>query len=291
MVKKARSWIQFCALLIQNANFKGFATGKIYQGAGKNVCVPGLNCYSCPGAVGACPIGALQNFLSSRPIRFPYYVMGFLLFFGALLGRAVCGFLCPFGFVQELLHKIPFPKKKPEHFRLDRPLRWGKYLVLLLLVIILPMLTAWTPTFCKFLCPAGTLEGGIPLVLLHGAKTNFALGLLFGWKMLVLLAVVIGSVLVFRPFCKYLCPLGAIYGMLNRVSLLRMQHDEQRCVHCGGCTRACPMQADPVRRPNSAECIRCGICVSACPTDALHLGFRERVLPADPSPAGDPVNE
>ena len=100
--------IQSVAALIQNANFKGFFTGKIYTGAGKNVCVPGLNCYSCPGAVGACPLGSLQNYLSGMKFRFPYYVLGLLLFFGALLGRAVCGFLCPFGFLQDLLYLIPF---------------------------------------------------------------------------------------------------------------------------------------------------------------------------------------
>ena len=108
---KRRFSIQAVSALLHNANLKGFLTGKIYQGAGKNICVPGLNCYSCPGAVGACPIGSLQGFLSGLKFRFPYYVLGFLIFFGALLGRAVCGFLCPFGFFQELLHKIPFPIK------------------------------------------------------------------------------------------------------------------------------------------------------------------------------------
>ena len=111
MDNKKRTAIQVIATIIQNANFKGFFTGKIYQGQTKQVCVPGLNCYSCPGAVGSCPIGALQNSLSSMRFRFPYYVLGLLIFFGALLGRAVCGFLCPFGLVQDILYKIPFVKK------------------------------------------------------------------------------------------------------------------------------------------------------------------------------------
>lgn len=95
MDNKRRLAIQSVAALLQNANFKGFFTGKIYGGNLKNVCVPGLNCYSCPGAVGACPIGSLQSFLSSYSFKFPYYVVGLLIFFGALLGRVVCGFLCP----------------------------------------------------------------------------------------------------------------------------------------------------------------------------------------------------
>ena len=143
---KRRFSIQAFAALLSNANLKGFFTGKIYQGAGKTVCVPGLNCYSCPGAVGACPIGSLQGFLSGLKFRFPYYVLGFLIFFGALLGRAVCGFLCPFGFFQELLHKIPFPIKKTS-FAGDRQLRWVKYAVLILLVVILPLCFALTPFF------------------------------------------------------------------------------------------------------------------------------------------------
>lgn len=278
MDRRERGWIQFAATLVQNANFKGFLSGRIYRGAGKQLCVPGLNCYSCPGALGGCPIGSLQSFLASRPIRFPYYVMGFLLFFGALLGRAVCGFLCPFGFVQELLHRIPFPKKKIQTFRLDKPMRRLKYLVLLVFVLLIPLLNEGVPAFCKYLCPAGTLEGGVTLVLLQGRKLNFSLGWLFGWKMLVLILIAAASLAVFRPFCKYLCPLGAIYGLLNRVSVLQLQRDSFRCIGCGACSNACPMQADPLRNPCSAECIRCGSCVSACPEQALALGFRQAAV-------------
>lgn len=275
MGKRLRGWVQFAALLIQNANVKGFLTGKISRGAGKNICVPGLNCYSCPGALAACPIGSLQSFLAARPVKLPYYVMGFLLFFGALLGRAVCGFLCPFGFIQELLHKIPLPRKKLGRFRGDRVLRCLKYAVLAVLVIGLPLVLDWTPAFCKYLCPAGTLEGGIPLVLLNLGGVRFEIGTLFLWKLAVLLLILAACLFIYRPFCKYLCPLGAIYGLMNRASLYRMRPQPEKCTACGACARLCPMQVDPAKSPNSTECIRCGRCVSACPTGALHLGFRE----------------
>ena len=271
--KPLRGRIQLCAALIQNAHIRGFFTGDIYKGALKNGCVPGLNCYSCPGALGACPIGSLQNALGARPVRFPYYVAGFLLFFGALLGRAVCGFLCPFGWIQELLHKIPFPRRKVRSFPGDRPLRYLKYGVLAVFVIALPLAFEYLPAFCKFICPAGTLEGGIPIVALNGQRYQFQLGFLFGWKVGVMAAVLLLCLVLYRPFCKYLCPLGALYGWLNKVALYRMRNDAEKCVRCGTCAAVCPMGVDPAKTPNSAECIRCGACVRVCPVRSLELSF------------------
>ncbi len=276
MIKqKVRLRIQIVAALIQNANFKGFFTGKIYKGSTKAVCVPGLNCYSCPGAVAACPVGSLQNFLSSRTFKFPYYVAGLLIFFGAVLGRAVCGFLCPFGLIQELIHKIPFPKKKIGTFPGDKQLRYLKYAVLLIFVITLPMMIKLTPAFCKYICPAGTLEGGLPIVLIHGSENGMQTGFLFSWKLGILIICLTACLFIYRPFCKYLCPLGAFYGLVNPISLYRMRLDTSACTHCGTCAHICPMQADPSSRPNSAECIRCGKCVGSCPSGALRIGMHD----------------
>ena len=261
--------IQSIAALIQNANLKGFFTGKIYTGTTKKVCVPGLNCYSCPGAVGACPIGSLQNFLGGLKFRFPYYVLGLLIFFGALLGRVVCGFLCPFGLLQDLLFMIPFYKKN--RFKVDRFLRYLKYVVLLVLVIILPLCIPLTPTYCKYLCPSGTTAG----LFLSFANSSLRrrLGKLFAWKAVVLGIVVVSSLIVYRPFCKYLCPLGAFYGFFNRFAIFRMHFDAEKCVHCQACVKVCKMNVDPTKHPNSMECIRCGDCVRACPQSALEQGF------------------
>ncbi len=270
---KKRFGILAAASLIQNANLKGFFTGKIYQGSIKNVCVPGLNCYSCPGAVGSCPIGSLQGFLSGLKFRFPYYVVGLLLFFGAVLGRAVCGLLCPFGFLQELLNLIPgIPKKN--RFKGDQPLRYLKYIVLVVLVIVLPLCFALTPFFCKYLCPSGTVSG--ILLALRDNIVRAQLGGIFLWKASVLVLIVVGCLVIWRPFCKYLCPLGAIYGLFNKFALYRMDFDEKECVHCGKCAKACRMCVDPSKSPNSPECIRCGDCVKACPKKALKLGFRHK---------------
>ena len=271
--KPARRFgIQTAATLLQNANLKGFLTGTIYQGPLKQVCVPGLNCYSCPGAVGACPVGSLQNALSGLRFRFPYYIVGLLIFFGALLGRAVCGFLCPFGWLQELLYKLPFYKKN--RFRWDRPLRFLKYAVLLILVVILPLFVKLTPVFCKYFCPSGTLAG--VLLALRNPLIRSQLGPLFTWKFSVLLAVVVLSLMIWRPFCKYLCPLGALYGFFNKISLVRLQLNSDQCVNCGRCAGACRMNLDPVRELNHAECIRCGDCVRACPKRALEIGLNKQ---------------
>jgi Polyferredoxin len=271
-----RHLIQALTALAYNAHLPGFANAKIWQGGSKRVCVPGLNCYSCPGALGACPVGSLQAAISGSRPSFPYYVVGMLAAFGVLFGRLVCGFLCPFGLVQELLHRLP-GKKAAVPPRLDRPLRGGKYAVLAVLVILLPLLArgpygVGDPWFCKYVCPAGTLEGGIPLLAGDAGLRGLA-GALFSWKLGVLIAVLAASGALYRPFCKYLCPLGALYGLFNRVSFCRMEVDRSRCTGCGNCARACPMQVDVLRNINSAECIRCGACADACGSEAVRWRF------------------
>lgn len=262
--------------LLTNSFFEGFKTGKIYGGKWKQLCVPGMNCYSCPGAKGSCPIGALQAVIGSPKFKFSYYVVGFLFFVGALIGRGVCGYLCPFGLVQDLLHKIPF-LKKIETFKGDKALRKAKYLILLVFVILLPLFLVdiigqGAPYFCKLICPVGMMEGGIPLVLMNKSMRG-AIGFLYAWKGLILILTIFLSIVIYRPFCKYICPLGAIYSLFNSVSLFRYTLDHQKCIHCGRCRAVCEMQCDPVKNCNDLECIRCGKCKNACPVDAIACGI------------------
>ena len=269
-----RGWIQAAAVLLTNIHLPNFFKGQIYRGTGKTVCVPGLNCYSCPGAAGACPIGAFQAVVGSSKFRFSYYITGILILLGILLGRFICGFLCPFGWFQELLHKIPTPKLSTKRLK---PLRYLKYAVLLVLVVLLPVLVTndlgmGNPFFCKYLCPQGVLEGAIPLALVNNG-IRAALGKLFTWKLGILILVSLLSVVFYRPFCKWLCPLGAFYALFNKVSLLQMQVDKNRCVSCGKCARACKMDVDVTKHPNHTECIRCGMCVKACPVKAVSFRY------------------
>ncbi|MGN8807336.1 MULTISPECIES: 4Fe-4S binding protein [unclassified Blautia] len=206
-----RHGIQALWAFITNSHVTGFVTGKIYTGKLKNACVPGLNCYSCPGAVGACPIGSLQAVIGSWNFKMAYYVVGFLIFIGAMVGRLIC--------------------------------------------------------------PAGTLEGGLPLVLLNKSMRS-ALGWLYIWKNVILVITIILSILIYRPFCKYICPLGALYSVFNPISLYKYRVDKDKCIKCGKCAKACQMIVDPVENSNSPECIRCGRCKKVCPTDAIQCGIR-----------------
>ena len=272
---KFRLTVQLLWIVITNSFVTGFTQGKIYQGQGKKLCLPGLNCYSCPGALGSCPIGALQAVIGTEH-KIPIYVSGMLIFIGALVGRFVCGWLCPFGLVQDLLHKIPFFKKITV-FKADRYLRYLKYVILIVFVILLPLFLlddygSGTPWFCKYICPSGMLFGGIPLAALNASIRESA-GWLFAYKGVILAVTVLLSVMIYRPFCKYICPLGAIYGLFNKVSVLRIRNNESKCIRCGKCEGVCQMNVSVLSDPDSVECIRCGNCVRSCPAESLSMKF------------------
>jgi len=265
-----RRLVQVYSALLYNAHLKGFVTGEIYRGSAKALCVPGLNCYSCPGAVGACPLGALQNALASAGHRAGWYVFGILLLFGVMLGRTVCGWLCPLGWMQELLHRIPTPKIRKS--AVTRALTWLKYIVLAVFVIALPLWFGLAhdtplPAFCKFICPAGTLEGAMGLL---PANPDFfsMLGILFTQKYVIMLVVALACVFCYRSFCRFLCPLGAIYSLFGRFSVIGIRVDPDRCSRCGACVRHCEMD---VLHAGDRECIHCGKCMEHCSEGAISI--------------------
>lgn len=268
LVPTRRKLIQLYFALLYNANLKGFAGGNIYKGNSKNLCVPGLNCYSCPGAVGACPLGSLQGAFSSDKSTV-FYMGGILVLFGVLFGRLICGWACPFGLVQELFFKVKTPKLKKS--AVTRALSFLKYALLVLFVFIIPIIYALRdvplPAFCKYICPAGTFEGGIGLLSNKINESYFSmLGPIFTWKFALLISFVVGSVFVFRLFCRFFCPLGALYGLFNRFSVFGIRLDGDKCIHCGACVNKCKMD---VRHVGDFECINCGECIGTCPTKAI----------------------
>lgn len=273
-----RKWVQLVIAFLTNGYWGFPATRTIYQGPLKVVCSPGLNCYSCPASTTYCPIGAIQQLMLS--IRFNlemgqyylgFYVLGCIGVVGSFLGRLVCGWACPFGFFQELLYKIPSKK-----FSIHRVLRYVKYAVLLLMVFLLPLLVVndfgtGSPWFCKYLCPAGTLEAGIPLLFMQPGLRS-TIGLLFYNKLVILIAFVVWSVLASRPFCRVACPLGAFYALFSRVRLVKLQLDETKCTQCKACHSVCPMGVKFNESPDDAECITCLACMDrACKFDAISL--------------------
>ena len=281
-----RRLIQLYSALLHNAHLKGFITGEIYQGKAKYACVPGFNCYSCPGAVGACPLGSLQNALASTGHRAGWYVLGILMLFGVMLGRTICGWLCPLGLIQELLHKIPTFKIKKS--RITRALSWLKYVLLAVFVVAVPLWYGLAhdlplPAFCKYICPAGTFEGAIGLLSNRNNTGLFGmLGILFTRKFTIMLVIGLVCVFCYRSFCRFVCPLGAIYGLFNRFCLVGVRVDEDRCNGCGACVRGCGMD---IRHVGDHECIHCAKCMDSCPQKAISLKAGRLTLKA---PEGTP---
>ena len=257
-----RRYVQLIIAVLYNCHLEGFVTGKISKTGIKSFCTPGLNCYSCPGAVLSCPLGSLQSSLSKSIFRFPFYIVGTLLLFGILFGRMICGFFCPFGLLQELFFRLPLPKLKKNRF--TRYLSYSKYVILVFFVIIIP-LTRLSPGFCKYICPAGTLEAGIPLVFLD-KKLWENLGWLFSWKIFLLALCVLLCAICYRSFCRFLCPLGAIYSLFNPISFFGISVDNEKCTGCHICIKRCKMDTICV---GDRECIMCGECVAACTKDAI----------------------
>lgn len=277
-MESVRKLVQTLWVFLSNGFWAFPVTRTIYQGPMKVICAPGLNCYSCPAATLSCPIGALQQLLGN--LRFSlengqlflgWYVVGAMGVLGSLFGRMICGWFCPFGFFQELLHKIPSRK-----FQVPRPLRYFKYAVLAVMVVLLPLLVVdqyggGVTWFCKYLCPAGTIEAGLPMLFLQ-PDLRKVLGFLFLNKLVILVVFIIWSIIASRPFCRTTCPLGAFYALFRKAKLIRLQWHEDRCTHCQACHQVCPMGVKFNESPDDGECITCLKCLhQACQYEAISL--------------------
>jgi len=276
---KKRRLTEILAAIGFNLDLPSLLKGQISQAKTKGICLPVLNCYSCPAAIGACPIGSLQNSLNSLRYNLKLgqkqlglYVVGSLGLVGVIGGRLPCGWLCPFGWLQEIIYKIPIRKLK-----IPACLTYLRYAVLLVLVILLPLLLVdslglGSPWFCKLICPAGTLEAGVVLALINpGLRSQ--LGFLFAWKVSLLVLFLVWMALSQRPFCRTICPLGTILGFFNRISAFEIKVDLDNCLVCNACQRACPVDIKIYENPASSQCIRCLQCQEICPTSCVTSGF------------------
>lgn len=268
LIPSKRKLIQLYTALLFNANLKGFLQGNIYKGNSKILCAPGINCYSCPGAIAACPLGSLQGAISSDKSTL-FYVGGILLLYCILFGRMICGWFCPFGLIQELVYKIKTPKLRKN--KATRILSYLKYVILVFFVFIVPITYAFRdtplPAFCKYICPAGTIEGGLGLLANEVNASYFSmLGPIFTWKFVLMISIIVGCIFIFRLFCRFICPLGALYGLFNKISFFGVKIEESKCTHCNLCVNHCKMD---IKEVGDQECISCGECIGVCPTQAI----------------------
>jgi ferredoxin-type protein NapH len=281
---------QVFGLFLCNAYTLVLSRKVIYKGSMKAVCLPFIYCHACPTANFACPMGTMQYYATVH--KFPFFLVGHLFLLGLLVGRMACGWLCPFGLLQDLINKIPSKKYDIPHW-----LSYGKYLALLALVVVIPYLVAenW---FSK-LCPLGTLVAGIPWVLWNPIGPNGqptiaagAVGALFAVKVLILAGFLVSFVFIKRPFCRIACPMGAFYAPFNRYSFMRLEVDPS-CNRCDACVDVCPVDMKVYEDPNSPECVRCLRCVQCkqvsvtVPISRLlrHQGLGA-FQPAGPAPVG-----
>jgi len=266
---------QMVALLVINGHYNFFRTLAIYQGKLKTFCFPVLNCHSCPLALYSCPIGTLQHFITTG--RFPVYALSIVGIIGITFGRMSCGLLCPFGYLQDVLYKLGSVRME-----IPKKFLYVKYLVLVILVFILPFYLTF-PAFCK-VCPVAVLEAGFPLAFLDESVQvklfNQETGMFIGWMFLVktifLAVILVAAVRIKRPFCRILCPLGALLGICNRVSIISISVDLDKCTGCERCARMCPVDIDISKDLGSPECIRCMKCTSC---EAVSLTLRALPLP------------
>lgn len=267
------SWLLHHRFVVQLASLV-LANSYLLRAA-KGFCYPVLNCWACPGANFACPIGALQNAVADaglvaggptgwiRPIlaSFPLFVLGTLVLFSSLFGRMMCGWLCPFGWLQELVGRLT-----PRKWRMPVAATYLRFVILAGLVLVIPFLSG-EPWFCK-LCPQGALEGGLLQPIVQPSLRS----LMHSWwwlKQAILAATVLAMLAWRRPFCKAVCPLGAIFSLFVRHSAWALRYDASRCVHCMWCVRHCPQGIDPRCELGSHNCVGCLEC-SKCPYGAIH---------------------
>lgn len=228
-----------------------------------SVCAPVFHCNACPLASFACPIGVLAR--ASALHMVPLGALAVLIVVGASVGTMTCGWACPFGWLQDLASKI---QTRP--LALPRGAGYARYGVLAVTVLAVPYLFGGDhPLFICRVCPAAGLEVSVPRLVKSALAGGPAI-----WPdapKFIVLGIFLAAIFVFhRPWCRILCPLGAIFSLFNRFSLVAVSVDDERCTQCRRCHRSCAAGLQPEREPDSGRCLRCLECL-ACPREAVKI--------------------
>lgn len=263
-LKNKRKITQIAAFAVSNLGFLRILKSGF-------VC-PFLYCHGCPFAALGCPIGIVQNahtLIAYGQVGALSFTIGSLGVYGTIFGRAFCGWACPFG----TLHDMLSPTKRRKEVK-TRNYWYAKYAIL-----FLTLASSWFAlhtVFCHF-CPSGSLFGAIPYrlreYLLYNRIIEF--GQPFYVHMFTLALTIVLALLISRFWCRYLCPMGAIAGAFNKVSIVNISLDEKRCKKCSVCLEACGMGITKLEDiGSSTDCILCGRCVEACPEKALSFKIK-----------------
>ena len=249
--------------------------------------IPGcvFHCYSCPLSSFGCPIGVMANYSALLPVvwEFPFVLLGILLVVGALGGSLVCGWACPFGFLQDLLGKITRRK-----FTLPAWVGTFRYVVLVGLVVLLPMVLGASGipfekqvvSICR-LCPAGALEAGLPYSIQSAISGHG--WVMSGLKSGILIAFFATALFIHRPWCRIFCPLGGLLALFNRFSLFHLRFNPKECVGCNLCRSRCSMGVKVDQKVNVAGCIRCLECTTCGAIEPAFALPAKSTAPSKPS--------
>jgi len=242
-------------------------------------CSPVFHCHSCPLATFACPIGVLANFSAIHV--FPFLAVGALLTTGVLLGGFICGWVCPFGFLQDLVGRIPTPK-----FELPGWMRHFRFVVLAILVLAIPYMFGEEHAlfFCR-LCPAGAVEAAVPNTVRLAATGQEVVWPTIA-KSSILGVFLVAMFFTWRPWCTVFCPLGAIFSLCNLFSFVFIRVHKEDCNDCGRCEKLCRYGGGPRQKGGDMQCIRCLDCANCNQVAVSSILSRE---PA-PSAAKELVN-
>ena len=237
--------------------------------------------YVGPSIHAICPYGGLESMLSliavgtflKRIVIGTFVLFGTTMLLSVAMRRSFCGQICALGALQEFFGKIGhklFKKRLTVPKKLDSILRYLKFVVLGVTIAM-----AWI-TGELWITPYDPFNALGHLADFNTLVTSYLVGFI------VLVITLLGSVVYDRFFCKYLCPAGALYGVIGKASPYAVRVEEDVCIRCGKCSRACPMNIDVMNakkgRVTSAECISCNECVAACPVKgAIHTGYSKKL--------------